>query len=97
MGHRTARTNLAGKLTTQRTARIGVLILTGGLLALITEAQFQPRTVRVDRVIDGDTIQVMTGGERYTVHLIGVDTPETVHPTKTVHHFGAEDSAHYWC
>ncbi len=35
----------------------------------------------VTRVIDGDTL-VLNGGER--VRLIGVDTPETVHPTKPV-------------
>ena len=31
-------------------------------------------------------------GKEYIVRLIGVDTPETVHPTKTVQHFGAEAS-----
>ena len=50
------------------------MILIGGMLALITEAQFEPRTVQVTRVIDRDTIQVTTGGQRYTVRLIGVDT-----------------------
>ena len=30
----------------------------------------------------------------HIVRLIGVDTPETVHPTKTVQHFGAEASAY---
>ena len=38
--------------------------------------------------------RALSGGERYTVRLIGVDTPETVHPTKTVQHFGAEASAY---
>ena len=52
MGYRAVGTNIASKLKTKRTARIGALILIGGMLALITEAQFQPRTVRVDRVID---------------------------------------------
>ena len=33
-------------------------------------------------------------GKVHTVRLIGVDTPETVHPTKTVQHFGAEASAY---
>ena len=37
--------------------------------------------VRVKRVIDGDTI-ILESGER--VRLIGVDTPETVHPKKPV-------------
>ncbi len=53
--------------------RIGVLILIGGMLALITEAQFEPRTVKVARVIDGDTIQVLSDGRQYTVRLIGAD------------------------
>lgn len=41
------------------------------------------------RVIDGDTI-VLEGNEK--VRLIGVDTPETVHPNKPVEHFGKEAS-----
>ena len=32
-------------------------------------------------------------GKRYTVRLIGVDTPETKHPTKPVQYFGQEASA----
>ncbi len=44
---------------------------------------------RVERVIDGDTL-VLEGGER--VRLIGVDTPETVHPQKPVEYFGKEAS-----
>jgi micrococcal nuclease len=45
---------------------------------------------QVTRVIDGDTL-VLDGGER--VRLIGVDTPETVHPQKPVEYFGKEASA----
>ena len=41
MGYRAAGTNLGGKLKTKRSAKIGVLILMGGMLALITEAQFK--------------------------------------------------------
>ena len=44
----------------------------------------------VVRVIDGDTI-VLDGNEK--VRLIGVDTPETVHPQKPVERFGKEASA----
>ena len=47
MGYRAAGTNLAHKLKSKRTARIGGVILVGGMLALITEAQFEPRTVKV--------------------------------------------------
>ena len=53
---------------------------------------------RVSRVVDGDTIVVVgqptkTGIPTITVRLIGVDTPETVHPSKPVEHYGKEASA----
>lgn len=41
------------------------------------------------RVVDGDTIVVEAIGK---VRLIGVDTPETVHPQKPVEYFGKEAS-----
>lgn len=44
----------------------------------------------VERVVDGDTL-VLASGEK--VRLIGVDTPETKHPTKPVEPFGPEASA----
>ena len=94
MGNRTAGMNIAHKLKSKRSAKIGVLILMGGMLALITEAQFEPIEATVVRGIDGDTIRVRVRGKAHTVRLIGVDTPETVHPTKTVQHFGAEASAY---
>ena len=50
--------------------------------------------VSVRRVVDGDTIVVdFSTGERERVRLIGVDTPETVHPKKPVEHYGEEASA----
>ncbi len=47
----------------------------------------------VDRVIDGDTVDVRIGGETERVRLIGVDTPESVAPERPVQCFGAEASA----
>ena len=94
MGHSKTRANLAHKLKSKRTARVGVALLVFGMLALITQAQFEPIDATVVRVIDGDTIRVRVQGKEHTVRLIGVDTPETVHPTKTVQHFGAEASAY---
>jgi micrococcal nuclease len=43
----------------------------------------------VERVVDGDTL-VISGGDR--IRLIGVDTPETKHPTKPAQPFGKEAS-----
>ena len=44
----------------------------------------------VERVVDGDTIIVEGVGR---VRLIGVDTPETVHPNRPVEFYGKEASA----
>ncbi len=43
-------------------------------------------------VADGDTFDVEIEGKRDTVRLIGVDTPETKHPTKGVQCWGPEAS-----
>lgn len=47
----------------------------------------------VTRVIDGDTIEVSLRGRTVDVRLIGVDTPETVHPSEPVECFGPEASS----
>jgi micrococcal nuclease len=47
----------------------------------------------VTRVVDGDTIAVRVSGHDEHVRLIGIDTPETVSPTKPVMCFGKEASA----
>lgn len=52
----------------------------------------------VERVVDGDTIKVIISkppkgiNEKETIRLLGVDTPETVHPSKPVEFFGVEAS-----
>lgn len=43
--------------------------------------------VKVLRVVDGDTIVVELYGKDEKVRLIGVDTPETVHPIKKLEFF----------
>lgn len=48
----------------------------------------------VTSVHDGDTLTVKIGGQEETIRLIGVDTPETVHPTKPVQCWGPEASSH---
>ncbi len=52
---------------------------------------YSPRTeaVRCERIVDGDTIK-LTDGRR--VRYIGVDTPETKHPSKPVEFFGKQAS-----
>ncbi len=46
----------------------------------------------VTSVVDGDTFKVEIDGTAETVRIIGIDTPETVHPSKPVQCFGKEAS-----
>ncbi len=46
----------------------------------------------VNRVVDGDTIEINYNGSIEDVRLLLVDTPETVHPSKPVQPFGPEAS-----
>jgi endonuclease YncB( thermonuclease family) len=44
--------------------------------------------VPVTRVVDGDTIEASYRGSTADIRLIGIDTPETVHPSEPVECFG---------
>jgi micrococcal nuclease len=46
-----------------------------------------PVEVQVLSSVDGDTIDVMLSGKKTRIRLLGVDTPETVHPRKEVEKF----------
>jgi len=52
----------------------------------------EPDQATVIKVIDGDTIDVRLDGKIESVRLIGVDTPETVHPFKPIEEYGKEAS-----
>ncbi len=67
------------------------LLLT--IFLAVASAQSDSASVQVVRLIDGDTIQVCCiFGDREKVRYIGINTPETKHPTKGVEHFGKEAS-----
>ena len=70
-----------------RLVRLVVALAT--LLPAIAGASQNP-TYIVERVIDGDTVVLSSLG---TVRLIGVDTPETVDPRKSVQRYGLESAA----
>jgi micrococcal nuclease len=42
--------------------------------------------------VDGDTLIATRSGERIRVRLLGIDTPESVHPSRPVECFGPEAS-----
>ena len=46
----------------------------------------------VKRVIDGDTLVISVNNQDRRVRMLGVDTPETVHPKKGVQPYGKEAS-----
>ena len=60
---------------------------------LQTSGDTDSATATVLKVIDGDTIVLKLQNRTETVRLLGVDTPETVHPTRDVECFGPEASA----
>lgn len=45
---------------------------------------------QVDRVVDGDTIDVEIDGEVHRLRYIGIDAPESVDPDSPVEYFGPE-------
>lgn len=48
----------------------------------------------VERIVDGDTIDVAIDGADERVRLIGIDTPETKRPDHPIECFGPEATAH---
>lgn len=65
--------------------------------AVSTKDEPSPATPKTEeylvvRVVDGDTIDVKIGEEVQRVRYIGINTPETVHPTRGVECFGHEAS-----
>lgn len=46
------------------------------------DSEINEKTYEVVRVIDGDTFIIKYNGEERRVRLLGVDTPESVHPKK---------------
>lgn len=50
-------------------------------------------SAKVTKHVDGDTVHVTTdSGQVLKIRMIGVDTPETVHPSKPVEFYGKEAS-----
>ena len=63
-----------------------------GAAACAPATTLDASSATVKQVIDGDTIEIRIGGKTESIRLIGIDTPETKHPTKPVQCFGPEAS-----
>ena len=70
------------------TCFLSIIILQSTLYSQVVKGN-TVEGLKVRRVIDGDTIELSTGVK---VRYIGVDTPETKHPSKQVERFGIEAS-----
>lgn len=73
-----------------------VTLLAAGLLGgalLVPPAGAVTLRGTVTAVVDGDTVKVEARGFETTVRLVGIDTPETRHPTAGVQCFGPRASA----
>lgn len=65
-------------------------LLSAGTPAYLPESAVRAEVVRV---IDGDTIVARVDGREQRVRYIGIDSPETNHPTRGVEPYGIEASA----
>ena len=57
---------------------------------------YAKETVKFSDCVDGDTIKVILDNKKYTIRMLAVDTPESVHPSKGVEYYGKEASE-YTC
>ncbi len=73
---------------------IFMIVLTSGYFGATTAIQsLEKESAWVIEVIDGDTIRVKDEkGLIQNIRLLGVDTPETNHPTKSIECYGKEAS-----
>ena len=74
---------------------LALALIAVSILGQIIDLDFTsstPTQAKVIRVIDGDTIEVQYMLTKEKVRLIGVDTPETKHPKKSVQFYGEEAS-----
>ena len=78
-------------MSNMRSSRLPRLLLILLFLAGCTpQSKSEVDNGTVIEVIDGDTVDLSIAGHRQRVRLIGIDTPETKHPTKPVECYGPE-------
>lgn len=74
-------------------AALGVGWLTSGAGAATYPEKSVALEGTVSDVVDGDTIKIVSRGFETPVRLVGIDTPETRHPSKPVQCYGPQASA----
>lgn len=77
----------------QAVASITVLAVAAGAGAFVVARNApEGQLATVERVVDGDTVDVRFHGDTHRVRLLNVDSPETVDPNATVQCLGPEAS-----
>ena len=71
-----------------------IILLILSILSINTV--YAKEKVTFDSCVDGDTFKIILNGEKKSVRMIAIDTPESVHPTKEVEYYGKEASE-YTC
>lgn len=62
------------------------------IITMTDEEQTEKVEVKFSEKVDGDTAKFELNGDIITVRFLGIDTPETVHPTKGEEPFGKDAS-----
>lgn len=79
---------------TPRTTVVALLLAIPAIACAPSTGEPLPAgSARVASVVDGDTVVLDLSNGDEPVRLLGIDTPETSHPTRPVECFGAEATA----
>ena len=71
-----------------------ILFLVSCASPTATPSNLNPAHAPIAQILDGDTVVVeFANGHEETVRLLGIDTPETIDPTRPVQCFGNEATA----
>lgn len=87
-----SQTKLPGREMVRAFVRVFLLLLLVVPSSAVAQEWQGAEVYPVGRIIDGDTVELLRDGTAVKVRLIGVDTPETVHPQKPVEWYGREAS-----
>lgn len=68
------------------------LILIIGIFFISTNIVFAKDRVTFSNCVDGDTFKIILDDKEYSVRMLAIDTPESVHPTKGIEYYGKEAS-----
>lgn len=66
------------------------------IMILLINPVYAREEVKLSKCVDGDTFKIMLKDKEYTIRMLAIDTPESVHPKKPVEYFGKEASE-YTC